>query len=313
MKRDMNITDKNIEALLFDYAEGDLPKEQRAQVERYLADHPACIELLESYKEGICLADAPKKVFEAKDELVKIATSKPKRRSVILASRKVWYFSAAAVALIFAVVFAFRLTNEAEKTPAPALTAQVSNSEKETLAVRETESETEPVQRMFVQKKTAIHLNETVKENCRATSSQNVKLDNAESLVENTVDEADKASENTIVKTDFKSENEAAGLMAEQSSETPAQTSKPKKRTVRIFDQTDRQASQNRTIIDDLADAPSKVKQKVNEGVRNIAEKGLSVLGKASQYLARGENRSRNPNREELITKRKIKHKESES
>lgn len=302
----MKITDKNIEALLFDYAEGDLPKEQRAEVERYLEAHPAYIELLESYKEGICLADAPKKVFDTKDALLKVATSKPKRRSVILASRKVWYFSAAAVALIFAVVFAFRLTNEAEKTPAPALTAQVSNSEKEIAALGEPKSEKEPVQTPFEQNKTA-------KENSQTASNQNVKRNAAELLAQSAANEADKASENAIGKADFKSENEAAGLMAEQSSETPAQTSKPKKRTVRVFDQTDRQASQNRTIIDDLADAPSKVKQKVNEGVRNIAEKGLSVLGKASQYLARGENRSRNPNREELITKRKIKHKESES
>lgn len=302
----MKITDKNIEALLFDYAEGDLPKEQRAEVERYLEAHPAYIELLESYKEGICLADAPKKVFEAKDELVKIATSKPKRRSVILASRKVWYFSAAAVALVFAVVFAFRLTNETEKTPSPALTAVVSAPEKEIVETGKTESEKEPVQTPFEQ-------NKTTKQNSQTASNQNVKRNAAELLAQSAANEADKASENAIGKADFKSENEAAGLMAEQSSETPAQTSKPKKRTVRVFDQTDRQASQSRTIIDDLADAPSKVKQKVNEGVRNIAEKGLSVLGKASQYLARGENRSRNPNREELITKRKIKHKESES
>lgn len=302
----MKITDKNIEALLFDYAEGDLPKEQRAEVERYLEAHPAYIELLESYKEGICLADAPKKVFDTKDALLKVATSKPKRRSVILASRKVWYFSAAAVALIFAVVFAFRLTNEAEKTPSPALTAVVSSPEKEIVETGETESEKEPVQTPFEQNKTA-------KENSQTASNQNVKRNAAELLAQSAANEADKASENAIGKADFKSENEAAGLMAEQSSETPAQTSKPKKRTVRVFDQTDRQASQNRTIIDDLADAPSKVKQKVNEGVRNIAEKGLSVLGKASQYLARGENRSRNPNREELIIKRKIKHKESES
>lgn len=92
----MILNKENIDAILFDYAEGNLTASKRQQVETYLLVHKEDKQKLDLYDSNITI-DKPTMVFDDKQSLYDIA--KTKRPSIIVISKYIKWVSATAAAL----------------------------------------------------------------------------------------------------------------------------------------------------------------------------------------------------------------------
>ncbi len=92
----MIINKENIDAILFDYAEGNLTASEKQQVEAYLLVHKEDKQKLDLYDSNITI-DKPTMVFDDKQSLYDIA--KTKRPSIIVISKYIKWVTATAAAL----------------------------------------------------------------------------------------------------------------------------------------------------------------------------------------------------------------------
>lgn len=92
----MIINKENIDAILFDYAEGNLTASERQQVEAYLLVHKEDKQKLDLYDSNITI-DKPTMVFDDKQSLYDIA--KTTRPNIIVISKYIKWITATAAAL----------------------------------------------------------------------------------------------------------------------------------------------------------------------------------------------------------------------
>lgn len=100
----MKIRKENIEALLFDYAEGNLSREEAKELEAFLEKNPQYAALLQAYDKEEKLEEPSDIVFEDKEGLFRLATERKKKSLVLKVPSYAWISAAAAVLLLLVVL-----------------------------------------------------------------------------------------------------------------------------------------------------------------------------------------------------------------
>lgn len=121
----MKIKKENIEALLFDYAEGNLNREEEKALEAFLEKNPQYAALLQAYDREEKLEEPSDIVFEDKDGLFRLASGKKKKSLVLKVPSYAWISSAAAVLLLLIVLLP--LSNDEQNMQESTNTAFVDN------------------------------------------------------------------------------------------------------------------------------------------------------------------------------------------
>ena len=99
----MKIRKENIEALLFDYAEGNLSREEAKELEAFLEKNPQYAALMQTYDKDEKLEEPSDIVFEDKESLFRLASGK-KKSSILKVPSYAWISAAAAVLLLLVVL-----------------------------------------------------------------------------------------------------------------------------------------------------------------------------------------------------------------
>ena len=103
MKENSKSKKENIEALLFDYAEGNLSEQERQKVERLIESNPEYAALLQAYDKNERVECPCDMLFEDKEALFG-SICKERKPAVFLTRRKQsWIYSVAAVLLLLIV------------------------------------------------------------------------------------------------------------------------------------------------------------------------------------------------------------------
>lgn len=121
----MKIKKENIEALLFDYAEGNLNREEEKALEAFLEKNPQYAALLQAYDREEKLEEPSDIVFEDKDGLFRLASGKKKKSLVLKVPSYAWISAAAAVLLLLIVLLP--LSNDEQNMQESTNTAFVDN------------------------------------------------------------------------------------------------------------------------------------------------------------------------------------------
>lgn len=121
----MKIKKENIEALLFDYAEGNLSREEAKKLEAFLEKNPQYAALSQYYDKEEKLEEPSDIVFEDKDGLFRLASGKKKKSLVLKVPSYAWISSAAAVLLLLIVLLP--LSNDEQNMQESTNTAFVDN------------------------------------------------------------------------------------------------------------------------------------------------------------------------------------------
>lgn len=121
----MKIKKENIEALLFDYAEGNLSREEAKKLEAFLEKNPQYAALLQAYDREEKLEEPSEIVFKEKEALFRLATQRKRKSFVLNVPKFVWISSAAAVLLLLIVLLP--LSNDEQNMQESANTAFVDN------------------------------------------------------------------------------------------------------------------------------------------------------------------------------------------
>lgn len=121
----MKIKKENIEALLFDYAEGNLSREEAKKLEAFLEKQPQYAALSEDYDKSERLEEPSDIVFKEKDGLFRLASGKKKKSLVLKVPSYAWISAAAAVLLLLVVLLP--LSNDEQNMQESANTAFVDN------------------------------------------------------------------------------------------------------------------------------------------------------------------------------------------
>ena len=103
MKENKKTKNANIEALLFDYAEGNLSPKERQSVERLIESNPEYAALLQAYDKNESVECPCNVLFEDKEAL--FGTICKENKAVVFPARRkrTWIYSAAAVLLLLIV------------------------------------------------------------------------------------------------------------------------------------------------------------------------------------------------------------------
>lgn len=121
----MKIKKENIEALLFDYAEGNLSREEAKKLEAFLEKQPQYAALSEDYDKSERLEEPSDIVFKEKEALFCLATQRKRKSFVLNVPKFVWVSSAAAVLLLLIVLLP--LSNDEQNMQESTNTAFVDN------------------------------------------------------------------------------------------------------------------------------------------------------------------------------------------
>ncbi|MBQ7985061.1 MAG: hypothetical protein IJ250_05420 [Bacteroidales bacterium] len=95
----MIITKENIEAVLYDYAEGNLSVQEVKEADKYLSLHPEYKEMLHLYDPALTIEEPSDIVYGDKEELFNAATGCQSKK-IILISRYVKWISGAAAMIV---------------------------------------------------------------------------------------------------------------------------------------------------------------------------------------------------------------------
>ena len=126
----MKIRKENIEALLFDYAEGNLSREEAKELEAFLEKNPQYAALMQTYDKDEKLEEPSDIVFEDKEVLFRLATERKKKSLVLKMPSYAWISAAAAVLLLLIVLLP--LSDDDRRTEQAASTTLADNVSQKT-------------------------------------------------------------------------------------------------------------------------------------------------------------------------------------
>ncbi|MBQ9255212.1 MAG: hypothetical protein IJ180_10635 [Bacteroidales bacterium] len=127
----MLINEKNIEALLYDYAEGNLSQKERNQVDLFLLENPQYKEMLSEYDTSVVVPKQEDVVFANKEKIVSDIMKQSPKKTIIITKYVKWV---SAMAAMFLLVFGIKtfyelnLVNNSNTNSLPPI-AKVENKE----------------------------------------------------------------------------------------------------------------------------------------------------------------------------------------
>ncbi|MBQ9311856.1 MAG: hypothetical protein IJ213_02305 [Bacteroidales bacterium] len=127
----MLINEKNIEALLYDYAEGNLSQKERNQVDLFLLENPQYKEMLSEYDTSVVVPKQEDVVFANKENIVSDIMKQSPKKTIIITKYVKWF---SAMAAMFLLVFGIKtfyelnLVNNSKTNSLPSI-VKVENEE----------------------------------------------------------------------------------------------------------------------------------------------------------------------------------------
>lgn len=295
MKENSKSKKENIEALLFDYAEGNLSEQERQSVERLIESNPEYAALLQAYDKNERVECPCDMLFEDKEALFG-SICKERKPAVFLTRRKQsWIYSVAAVLLLLVVS-----TVAINYIATPNKTATQPSENKHT-AISENKTP-------FQENKTAIQSDKTAFRSAEtAFCSEQVQepVSQEENYQEESTDTALQTQEQTEIQEPEAQPQEP--LLAEQSPKEESKTEQPKIINHIILDESSDKKFSPQSLLFAWLNERLSLEQKVAKAVDAISQKSIEGIEKLTNIISKVQNRRKEYEYVEIVQVKKIK------
>ena len=295
MKENSKSKKENIEALLFDYAEGNLSEQERLKVERLIESNPEYAALLQAYDKNERVECPCDMLFEDKEALFG-SICKERKPAVFLTRRKQsWIYSVAAVLLLL-VVSTVAINHIA--TPNKTAT-QLSENKHSAIDKNKTP---------FQENKTAIQSDKTAFRSAEtAFCSEQVQepVSQEENYQEASTDTALQTQEQTEIQEPEAQPQEP--LLAEQSPKEESKTEQPKIINHIILDESSDKKFSPQSLLFAWLNERLSLEQTVAKAVDAISQKSIKGIEKLTNIISKVQNRRKEYEYVEIVQVKKIK------
>lgn len=295
MKENSKSNKENIEALLFDYAEGNLSEQERLKVERLIESNPEYAALLQAYDKNERVECPCDMLFEDKEALFG-SICKERKPAVFLTRRKQsWIYSVAAVLLLLVVS-----TVAINYIVTPNKTATQPSENKHT-AISENKTP-------FQENKTAIQSDKTAfcsAETAFCSEQVQEPVSQEENYQEESTDTALQTQEQTEIQEPEAQPQET--LLAVQSPKEESKTEQPKIINHIILDESSDNKFSPQSLLFAWLNERLSLEQKVAKAVDAISQKSIEGIEKLTNIISKVQNRRKEYEYVEIVQVKKIK------
>ncbi len=295
MKENKKTKNANIEALLFDYAEGNLSPKERQSVERLIESNPEYAALLQAYDKNESVECPCNVLFEDKEAL--FGTICKENKAVVFPARRkrTWIYSAAAVLLLLIV-------------SAVAINYIISPNNSATQLSENKHSAIDKNKTPFQENKTAIQSDKTAF--CSAETAFR-----SEQVQEPVCQEETEQEESTDYAVQMQEQIEAVEpeaqpqepLLAEQSTKQEPKTEQPKIINHIILDERTNNKTSSQSLLFAWLNKRLSLEQTFAKAVDVISQKSIEGIEKLTNIISKVQNHRREYEYVEIIQVKKIK------
>ena len=295
MKENSKSKKENIEALLFDYAEGNLSPKERQSVERLIESNPEYAALLQAYDKNERVECPCDMLFEDKEALFG-SICKERKPAVFLTRRKQsWIYSVAAVLLLLVVsTVAINYIVTPNKTATqPSENKHTAISENKT-PFQENKTAIQSDETPFRSAETAFRSEQVQEPVCQEETEQEESPDNAVQMQEQ------------IEAVEPEAQPQEP-LLAEQSTEQKPKTEQPKIINHIILDENTNNKTSSQSLLFAWLNERLSLEQKVAKAVDAISQKSIEGIEKLTNIISKVQNRRKEYEYVEIVQVKKIK------
>ena len=295
MKENSKSKKENIEALLFDYAEGNLSEQERLKVERLIESNPEYAALLQAYDKNERVECPCDMLFEDKEALFG-SICKERKPAVFLTRRKQsWIYSVAAVLLLLVVsTVAINYIVTPNKTATqPSENKHTAISENKT-PFQENKTAIQSDETPFRSAETAFRSEQVQEPVCQEETEQEESTDNAVQMQEQ------------IEAVEPEAQPQEP-LLAEQSTKQEPKTEQPKIINHIILDERTNNKTSSQSLLFAWLNKRLSLEQTFAKAVDVIAQNSIEGIEKLTNIISKVQNRRREYEYVEIIQVKKIK------
>ncbi|MDD5961395.1 MAG: hypothetical protein PUC16_03870 [Bacteroidales bacterium] len=295
MKENKKTKNANIEALLFDYAEGNLSPKERQSVERLIESNPEYAALLQAYDKNESVECPCNVLFEDKEALFG-SICKERKPAVFLTRRKQsWIYSVAAVLLLLVVsTVAINYIATPNKTATqPSENKHTAVSENKT-PFQENKTAIQSDETAFRSAETAFRSEQVQEPVCQEETEQEESPDNAVQMQEQ------------IEAVEPEAQPQEP-LLAEQSTEQEPKTEQTKIINHIILDERTNNKTSPQSLLFAWLNERLSLEQIVAKAVDAISQKSIESIEKLTNIISKVQNRRQEYEYVEIIQVKKIK------
>ncbi|MCI7661525.1 MAG: hypothetical protein MSS40_02670 [Bacteroidales bacterium] len=295
MKENKKTKNANIEALLFDYAEGNLSPKERQSVERLIESNPEYAALLQAYDKNESVECPCNVLFEDKEAL--FGTICKENKAVVFPARRkrTWIYSAAAVLLLLVVsTVAINYIVTPNKTATqPSENKHTAISENKT-PFQENKTAIQSDETPFRSAETAFRSEQVQEPVCQEETEQEESPDNAVQIQEQIEAVEPEAQPQET-------------LLAVQSPKEESKTEQPKIINHIILDESSDNKFSPQSLLFAWLNERLSLEQKVAKAVDAISQKSIEGIEKLTNIISKVQNRRQEYEYVEIVQVKKIK------
>lgn len=295
MKENSKSKKENIEALLFDYAEGNLSEQERLKVERLIESNPEYAALLQAYDKNESVECPCNVLFEDKEAL--FGTICKENKAVVFPARRkrTWIYSAAAVLLLLIVsVVAINYIVSPNDSATQLSENKHSAIDKNKTPFQENKTAIQSDKTAFRSAETAFRSEQVQEPVCQEETEQEESTDNAVQMQEQ------------IEAVEPEAQPQEP-LLAEQSTEQEPKTEQPKIINHIILDERTNNKTSSQSLLFAWLNKRLSLEQTFAKAVDVISQKSIEGIEKLTNIISKVQNRRREYEYVEIIQVKKIK------
>lgn len=295
MKENKKTKNANIEALLFDYAEGNLSPKERQSVERLIESNPEYAALLQAYDKNENVECPCNVLFEDKEAL--FGTICKENKAVVFPARRkrTWIYSAAAVLLLLIVsVVAINYIVSPNNSATQLSENKHSAIDKNKTPFQENKTAIQSDETPFRSAETAFRSEQVQEPVCQEETEQEESTDNAVQMQEQ------------IEAVEPEAQPQEP-LLAEQSTEQKPKTEQTKIINHIILDESSNNKTSSQSLLFTWLNKRLSLEQTFAKAVDVISQKSIEGIEKLTNIISKVQNRRREYEYVEIIQVKKIK------
>lgn len=295
MKENKKTKNANIEALLFDYAEGNLSPKERQSVERLIESNPEYAALLQAYDKNESVECPCNVLFEDKEAL--FGTICKENKAVVFPARRkrTWIYSAAAVLLLLIVsVVAINYIVSPNDSATQLSENKHSAIDKNKTPFQENKTAIQSDETPFRSAETAFRSEQVQEPVCQEETEQEESTDNAVQMQEQ------------IEAVEPEAQPQEP-LLAEQSTEQKPKTEQTKIINHIILDESSNNKTSSQSLLFAWLNKRLSLEQTFAKAVDVISQKSIEGIEKLTNIISKVQNRRREYEYVEIIQVKKIK------
>ena len=295
MKENSKSKKENIEALLFDYAEGNLSEQERLKVERLIESNPEYAALLQAYDKNESVECPCNVLFEDKEALFGTICKERKPAVFLTRRKKSWIYSVAAVLLLLVVsTVAINYIVTPNKTATqPSENKHTAISENKT-PFQENKTAIQSDETPFRSAETAFRSEQVQEPVCQEETEQEESTDNAVQMQEQ------------IEAVEPEAQPQEP-LLAEQSTEQEPKTEQTKIINHIILDESTNNKTRLQSRLFAWLNERLSLEQTVAKAVDAISQKSIKGIEKLTNIISKVQNRRKEYEYVEIVQVKKIK------